>query len=255
MAGDTRDTSVVLVTRPEPAASRLARRLCDLGWDAHTASPFALAGPGDRELARSRLQAVLPVDVAIFTSAEAVSRTVDLVGTEPFSACRILVPGAGTAGAARAAGLPHARFPSSGGTSEDLLALPELAEPSGLKILILAAAGGRRLLERTLSAREAEVHRVHVYRRVAVPVPETLVKLLSRDAGIITLATSAAALMGLMRELPDPSRRRVLSGVLVVSSRRLARHCRRLGAKHVIESAGAADDAMISALESLLRNL
>lgn len=250
MSGGDRGQALVLVTRPEPAGTDLAARLREQGWDAHAGSPFALAGPSDPGRARRRLLAALPADLIIFTSAAAIDRAVELVGADHFTGW-IMVPGAGTARAAVAAGLGEPRYPESGGTSEDLLGMPELDDPSGRKVLILAAAGGRRLLERTLVARGAEVSRVHVYRRVPAQLPESLEGSLKATSRVITLVSSGAALDGLAKKLSRQAWKRILAGALVAPSARLARRCRALGAARVIEAEGADEVAMVAALERL----
>lgn len=53
-------------------------------------------------------------------------------------------------------------------TSEGLLALPVLQQVAGLRVLLVAGAGGRGLLAETLTGRGAEVVRYECYRRVPV---------------------------------------------------------------------------------------
>lgn len=73
--------------------------------------------------------------------------------------------GSGTADVLRQAGL-DVTAPSAGYTSEHLLALPQLAQPSGERILIAKGLGGRELLGQTLQQRQARVDNLELYERV-----------------------------------------------------------------------------------------
>ncbi len=233
---------LIVVTRPEPAASALVARLVSAGHSA-LALPLIRVGPvAEQEEARGRLSAALPADVLVFTSAEGVRQSVSLAGVEALNAQPIVVPGPGTAAVAATSGLKQVCFPPAGGTSEAMLTLPELESVKGRRVLILAAADGRRKLDKVLGQRGARVERLVVYERTPVEPDWQALSAISRAGQVIVLVTSSEVLRRL-GELIAPEQR-MQDGwlTLLVASSRLAGIARDSGFVQVI-NAGAADDA------------
>lgn len=242
--------TVIVVTRPAPAGARLRERLEACGRAVVWSPAFELLPLETPESTTAELQAALPADIVILTSAAAVEHGVALVGPEALAAATVIVPGAGTAAAAARAGVPGARHPDTGGTSEDVLALPELQRVTDQRVLILAAPDGRRTLARVLGERGARVERIAVYRRrILEPSPE-LLQCLDAGEAPVTLLSSAAAADAIASGLDSRRRARWLGGRFVVSSRRLVARLQSLGADggRVTVAAGAGDDAMLAAL-------
>jgi len=238
----------VLVTRTKPQGASLCRRLAASGWRVLYGPPIRLEGPSDPLATATRLSKLLPADRIILTSSRAVEETLRLVSPDVLNAASLIVPGAGTARMARRFGLTSIHYPEQGGSSEALLELPLLQRPSALRVLILAARGGRRYLGEELQRRGARVERLHVYRRVEQALPFDVLQTLQATETVISLISSGGALNGLLHQLPEDLWRRLCRWPVIVPSRRVAKLAESLGCRLVIEASGADDDAMIESL-------
>ena len=237
----------VLVTRP----ARQAESLCTL-IEAQGGRPVRFPAldiqpPQDPSAARRLL--AQSWDLLIFVSANAVSEALALAGGLP-DGIRLAV-GAGTAQALAAAGWPAVRVPERA-DSEGLLALPELAEVAGRRILILRGEGGRALLGDSLVQRGAEVVYAEVYRRLVPQAdPAPLLRDWRRDIQAI-IATSGELLTGLDQLLGAEGRALARSTPLVVAAPRIQDIAQRLGYARVRCAAGAGDAALVAALAALV---
>ena len=248
------EAPLILVTRSGAAGEALWRSLRERGEHAELFSPVSLEGPEDARACRQALLGLLPCDRLVAPSAEALRQAVSLVGIEPLQDHGLIVPGEGTSEVASELGFTKVSYPSSGGTSEDMLSLDALQSVDGLKIVVLAAEGGRRTLGRELRERGADVTRLHVYRRVPVPVPLELEERLLASGSVITLLASGGALTGHESAMGSAVWSHVLSGIMVAPSPRVAAMARAAGAAHVEVAAGANDGAMLSALKHARRH-
>ncbi len=242
---------LVVVTRTAPDDSGLIERLHADGFDA-LACPMQRRVPVDENELAADFDALGQVDVLVLTSPHAAEVASSALGATRLGGALLIAPGAGTAARLtdRRKSDFEVRFPRSGGTSEDVLDLPELAAErvAGRQVVILAAPGGRRLIADTLRRRGAEVVRLAPYLREAVMPADELLEALERNRPLITLLSSTAALTGLDRGLDDRLRTRWLAGGFVVSSARLADALRALGADRIELAEGASADAMYRAL-------
>ena len=156
----------VIVTRPQRQAAGLARKLAAVGampliWPAIVIHP-----PLDRSPLERAHAALDSYDIAVFVSANAAEYGVPDPSRWPPS-LRVFAPGPGTAEALAAVGLTNVRIPVTTFDSEGLLALPELQQVEGSRVLIFRGQGGRELLGNTLGDRGARVAYVSCYRRAA----------------------------------------------------------------------------------------
>lgn len=244
-------TPLVLVTRTELAGKALADKVSEAGLKALHCAPFALESPENAKEVAAQLEALLPADLVVITSQEGVRRSAELVGAECFARSLVVVPGEGTASLARELGFANVIYPSRHGTSEAMLALPELREVDGLSILILAAEGGRGLMGRVLEDRGAVVDRIHVYRRIRQPMPAELAGSVEEAEQIVTLAASWEAVAGLCEALDDELGERIKSGTLIAPSRRVSERADAIGFRRTANAGGADDDAMLTELQRL----
>ena len=154
----------ILVTRPARQAAGFAQKVAALGGNPVIFPGIAILPPAD-PAALGRAHDALPAyDVAIFVSANAVEHGAPDPRRWP-ARLVVLAPGPGTAEALAEVGLAGARIPATTFDSEGLLALPELAEVRGKRVVIFRGDGGREHLGDALAARGALVDYVACYRR------------------------------------------------------------------------------------------
>jgi uroporphyrinogen-III synthase len=199
----------VIVTRPARQAAALAQKLATLGARALIWPAIVVLPPEDpTPLARAHAH-LGDYDIAVFVSANAVEFGAPDPRAWP-AALSIFAPGIGTAEAVAGVGLPSARVPTSSFDSEGLLALRELQDVEGKRVLIFRGDEGRALLGDTLRARGARVDHVACYRREpprsgAEGLRE---RLAAGDAHALTL-TSVEGLYNLLRALGADAHRRL----------------------------------------------
>jgi uroporphyrinogen-III synthase len=164
----------VLVTRPVDQSVRLTQRLQELGAEVIAFPALAILGPQRPEALNQRLVEIEYYDWVVFVSPTAVQfGLAALRQIAPASLAKInaAAVGTGTASALHTAGCGNVVVSEAGADSEYLLALPEFADLSGRRVLILRGEGGRELIANTLRARGAQVDYAECYRR-ACPVTD-----------------------------------------------------------------------------------
>lgn len=243
----------VLVTRPAGQAAALGDGLRAAGF-APLYLPTLAIEAADAAVAVAALRAALPCAVAIFISANAVQHALPVIaaaGGLP-AGCRVAAVGPASARALRAAGFADVLMPEARFDSEGLLALPELHQVAGRRVVIFRGEGGRTLLADTLAARGADLRAVICYRRVAAGDPAQLKAWLETNAIAALTATSRASLDGLLT-LAGPAATQLKALPLAVLSAALADHARQAGFEGPILPAGEASDAgLVTAVRALL---
>ncbi len=126
------------------------------------------------------------------------------------------------------------------------MALPELQQVEGQRILILRGEGGRARLGDVLRERGAEVTYAEVYRRQrpeagGLPTPDW------RQIAAAT-ATSGEILENLLALIPDQARHWLQQRPLVVVSERIAEQAKALGFEQVWVAREASDTALLETL-------
>jgi uroporphyrinogen-III synthase len=243
----------VLVTRPAGQAAALGDGLRAAGF-APLYLPTLAIEAADAAVAVAALRAALPCAVAIFISANAVQHALPVIaaaGGLP-AGCRVAAVGPASARALRAAGFADVLMPEARFDSEGLLALSELHQVAGRRVVIFRGEGGRTLLADTLAARGADLRAVICYRRVAAGDPAQLKAWLETNAIAALTATSRASLDGLLT-LAGPAATQLKALPLAVLSAALADHARQAGFEGPILPAGEASDAgLVTAVRALL---
>ena len=239
--------SHILATRPEPQQSELLTALARLGPEIVSIPAFgfeAMQTPPD--LATQARGALL-----IFSSPRAVTYGLAaLDGVLPEDA-RAAAIGPATRAELEKRGIPALQAPGHRHDSEALLAVLD-DDPSPGRALLFVAPGGREALERGLTERGWQVMLAPVYRRVLLPPDPRETERLGRATGVLSLWTSGTAMNQVLRGLPEALRAGVLSGTAVVASDRLAALAREQGFARVAVAEGAANAALLAAVNSCL---
>ncbi|HWP01379.1 MAG TPA: fused uroporphyrinogen-III synthase HemD/membrane protein HemX [Methylococcus sp.] len=242
----------ILVTRPADQAEGLCHLIEQAGGTALRfplleIHPSKRAGEGVARLRRPQ-----DWDWFIFVSANAVRQAQEhdaLPRREPGNFPRLAAIGAATAEALAAAGAAVDLVPESEFNSEALLAMPELQEVAGRRILIVRGEGGRETLKEELVNRGASVEYAELYRREpsTADVEPLLRAWQAGQIQVLTL-TSGAALDHLHRLIPAEYRELVLKTPLVVLSERLRRRALALGFAQVAVTTSASDRGLLETL-------
>lgn len=242
----------VLVTRPQPAAGRLARLIRQHGGTPICQPGIVLAAVPDTEPSLADLAQLAAKDIVIFTSVNAVRFALQRKPAPNWPAGTTLIAvGQRTAKTLAGEGFNAVLAPAAGADSESVLQLPVLQQVAGRNILIACAPGGRLLLQSELSARGALVRPVFVYRRELPNADrQTRRKIeLSIDRLVIT-ATSVTILENITSLLGSG----LLKRPLCVISHRIAERGRQLGYERIQVANGPDDQAMLEAVIEASRN-
>lgn len=249
----TLDGLGVLVTRPEPQAAPLARRLAELGARVYRLPAVELRARDDRAAQRASLGPLDRFHWIVFVSANAVRFGVTMLDER--RDLRLAAVGPATAAALNHAGFRVALVPSEGSGSEPLLASPEFGHVEGQRILIVRGDDGRELLADELTARGAEVSYVAVYeRRRARPIPgavEAVEAEWSAGAIDVVTATSPELLRSLYEILTPDGRQLLARSVLLAGGPRIAATAREIGLSGPLVVAAEPDDAAL--VDALLK--
>jgi len=236
----------ILVTRPTGQAEGLARRIREAGGEPLRVPAIEILPPSDPAPFHALAARLAEFDLAIFISRNAVRRTLELLGGRPWPPrLRVATVGQGSRAELEQHGFANVIAPAEQPDSEALLALPELAEVRGRRVVIFRGEGGRELLGRELAARGAAVEYAASYRREA-PAGESMRRAwaLGVDAVTVSSAEGLANLFILLGEAALGELRRV---PLFVPHARVAAEARRRGLAQIIV-AGPADEQVAAAL-------
>ncbi|MEM8560749.1 MAG: uroporphyrinogen-III synthase [Pseudomonadota bacterium] len=140
-------------------------------------------------------------------------------------------------------------IPVSDMSSEGLLALPQLSEVNGHRVLIVKGVGGRQTLAHVLTARGAMVHELACYRReMAVAATGYLAQRLNAWDTDLVMITSGEGLRNMLSLLSPAETSKFSAVAMLVPSARVADIARRSGFTRVIVAENASDEAMLHAL-------
>jgi uroporphyrinogen-III synthase len=158
----------IVVTRPAGQSERLASLVAAAGGTPIVFPLIDIRPASDVTVARDHLRRIGEYDLVVFVSANAVEHGSALLppGAVLSSAPCIAAVGVGTARALKARGVSRVLVPAERYDSEGLLALPQLTDMAGKRVLIVRGVGGRELLAETLTARGACVEYAECYERM-----------------------------------------------------------------------------------------
>lgn len=237
----------VLITRPAAQAEGLCRLVEAAGGRAICFPTIAIEPVTNREPARELL--AQDWDLILFVSRNAVEQALPLFPhRRPPDTPQLGVVGAATAQALSLTGRAPELMPTGRSDSESLLALPELADLKGRRVLIVRGVGGHSLLGDTLIERGARLAYAEVYRRT-LPTTDaaSLLTRWRRDVQLAT-ATSGEILDNLLTLIGEQRRDLLFDTPLVVVSERTGKTATALGFARVEVADGASNAAVLAAL-------
>lgn len=229
----------VVITRPRELASAFARLIEARGGHAFVFPtiaieplpvPAALAHLGD-------------YDWVIFVSPSAVR--VARRGGGEWPPRRAAAVGSGTRRELEAAGVASVVAPATGADSEALLAMAQMQDVTGKRVLIVRGDEGRALLGDTLAARGARVQYAACYRRVRPAGDCATLEKAWREGQIHAITFLSAQALDNFIAMGGDTLAPALP--LVVPHERIAVHARELGAREVLV-AGGGDEQMLERL-------
>jgi uroporphyrinogen-III synthase len=245
----------VVITRPAPQAVAIGNALEQAGARVIRFPLLRIVPLSADPDAQALIGELDHFQLAVFVSPNAVTHGLAMVSAQRSWPAQLgcAAVGRGTAAALDAAGMKTVIVPRQGADSEALLALPELQQVAGQRIVILRGDGGRELLATALRERGAEVSHLECYRREPEPADAGL---LSRhwQAGEldVILITSSESLRLLYRLVQGEDRARLLDTALVVNHPRVAATAAQLGWRAAVGIASdAGDESMLAALARL----
>lgn len=244
----------VLVTRPAHQADALASLLSAAGAEAIRFPVIDIQDPIDNRALLALIARLPEFDWAIFISANAVAKAMNLIqagGAWP-SRVRVACVGKASAKELKHFAITDALTPPGRFDSEALLDLPELRAVDGQRIVIFRGDGGRELLGNSLRERGASVEYGECYRRVK-PNADTapLLRLWARDGIDVVTVTSSDGLRNLFDLVGKLGQQWLIKTPIVVVSARMAQICRDLGFKHApLIADEASDEAIVRAIRA-----
>jgi uroporphyrinogen-III synthase len=235
----------ILVTRPKAQSEQLVAAIEVAGGEA-LVMPVIDIKP--LALDKADIDSFEQQDFLIFISRNAVTCLAENIDVAKLADKTLVAVGSGTAKAMQEKGLNVSLVPQGPSGSEGLLAMPELHQLSGKRILIVRGRGGRELLADTLMARGAIVQYIEVYERVcSSPTMTERAQALTAETLICTSVMGIDNLVSLF-----PSQVQTLFAKrLVVVSDRIKQHAVNLGFKSVFVTKNVSDDDIMHQLNDM----
>lgn len=240
----------ILVTRPAAQAGGLAQKIRDAGGDAWL-FPAIEIQPVSNDTLTEQIDHLHAYDAAIFISPNAALHGLAAIrARRQFpSDVRVFALGPGTAHALADAGL-HGVTQPDGQDTEALLALPQLQNVAGQRIVIFRGVGGRALLADALTTRGATVDYAECYRR-ACPAADAapLVQRWSMGEIHAVTITSAETLDNLSALLGTTGQACLRTTPVFVPHEKIAQAARQQGMQQTITTASG-DAGLLAGLIS-----
>jgi uroporphyrinogen-III synthase len=236
----------IVVTRPREQAAGLLRRIEQLGGKPLLFPLLEIEPVRDDRVLREQMGRLDQTDLAIFVSPNAVRyglAAIRAAGPLP-STLKIATVGQGSARALHEQGIAHVIVPAERFDSEGLLALPEMQNVAGRRVMVFRGDGGRELLGDTLKARGAVVEYVTCYLRSKSGLDIAALQTAAPDA----LTVTSTEALGHLWEILDEAQRRALREIpLFLPHERIAAAARQQGWRQVVVTESG-DDGLLSGL-------
>ncbi len=242
----------MLVTRPAAQAERLCTLIEAAGGEAVRLPALEIREAADDRQLVALVAALDSYDLAVFISVNAVNRGLDFIlGRRSWpAATRIATVGASSAEAVVRHGLRIDLVPEHSFNSEALLALEELQDMTGKRVVILRGSGGRELLHDTLVQRGARVDYVEVYRRVCPEVAAETMRQLLQPGFLACITITSNETLENLYAMAGPRGQPLLRDIpLVVAGGRQAALAATLGfTQPPVIAVNAGDAALLAAV-------
>ena len=235
----------VLITRPVRQAAALAGKIAAVGGEPVIFPAIVILPPDDASALQQAHDGLQRYDYAVFVSANAVEFGAPDPRRWP-SSLVAFAPGPGTAEALAGVGIHQVHIPSERMDSEGLLALRELTDVAGKRVLIFRGDGGREALAQTLRARGATVDYVTCYRRARPSDARGLDEAFAASRIQAVTITSSEGLDNLWSLVAPATRTRWARMPTFVPHERIATHARALSLDVILTGPG--DAGLIAAL-------
>jgi uroporphyrinogen-III synthase len=248
----------VLVTRPAHQAENLCRLIEQHGGVAVRLPTLEIVDCDDLLAIQETLTHLESFQWLIFVSVNAVNFVLKANdGKIPRCKVRqIAAIGKATANALEIAGVIVDLSPELPYNSEALLAMPDMQQVQGQRILIVRGEGGREELANTLQDRGADVHYLNVYKRIMPCINNTeIILLLEQNKLDVITATSGEILQNLLIMLNATHHRQLFTLPLVVVSDRIRQIAIELGFKRIAVASSPSDEAILETINQSNRGI
>ncbi len=248
----------IVITRPTHQSKELAALISTNNGSSILFPVFEIADPTDTRPLLKQIERLSEFDIAIFISANAVRAAMKFIEVSDSdhqlpATTRLAVVGNATAASLASFGRPADIFPQNKYNSEALLAVEEMINVSGKKIIIFRGDGGRELLANTLRERGATVEYAECYQRIKPDNDLTLLLLGLKKSKINAIVVmSNKGLQNLWEMVGPEGQSDLQKSLLVVISERTATLAGELGfAKKPMIAPIASDRAILEVLGQL----
>lgn len=240
----------VVVTRPVGQTAHMAALIRAAGGEPVLFPALEILDAADLQPVLALVDRLDAFDLAIFISANAVSKALDLVHARRAwpAALRVATVGRGSERALLRRGFAAVIAPRERFDSEGLLDLPQLKDVQGKRVVIFRGDGGRELLGDTLRARGALVEYAECYRRGRPDADSApLLDLAARHELDAFTVTSSEGLANLYDMLGEAGRQCFGQTPLFAPHERIAAAARALGVQTVVLT-GPGDEGLVAGL-------
>ena len=240
----------VVVTRPAAQSAHMSALIRAAGGEPLLFPALEILDAAHLQPAIALIERLDSFDLAIFISANAVNKALDLVRARRDwpAGLRVATVGRGSERELQRYGFTGVIAPAERFDSEGLLELPELKQVAGKRVVIFRGEGGRELLGDALSARGATVEYAECYRRGRPDAdPAPLLALCARQALDAFTVTSSEGLANLQCMLGEAGRRCLNQTPLFAPHERIAVAARASGVQTVVLT-GPGDEGLVAGM-------
>lgn len=246
----------VVVTRPAHQAGDLAELIRRAGGTPIFFPVLEILEAEDLRPLIALIERLDEFDFAIFISPNAVNKAMNLIMARRAlpKGLKIAAVGKGSTKELRHFGVNEVIAPGARFDSEGLLAVPELRDVKGKRVIIFRGDGGRELLGDTLVARGAQLEYAECYRRGKPDVDASpLLRAWARNELSAITVTSGEGLHNLFDLVGKLGQQWLKKTPLFVPHSRIAAIARELGLASVIETK-AGDEGLLAGLIEYFSN-